>query len=111
LPADIHKQVTKTTDPFPERPKAKMVTALVPDLPALAPAAALKKQGERVVVQFKALGGDIHSTEGHVELFTETTRMNEQCLIVRILKSEPAPAERRALLAAIGENPPVRLCR
>jgi hypothetical protein len=88
LPDDVHKRVTAAADPFPAWPNAKKLKATAPQLPTVTPAEALKSQGERVVVEFKVLGGDIHSTEGHVELFSETTWRNEQCLIVRILKSE-----------------------
>lgn len=87
LPADIHRQVTVATDPFPDWPGAKQVHAAAPNLPALSPVAALKKQGERVVVQFTVQGGAIHP-DGHVELFSEKSWRHEHCLIIRILKSE-----------------------
>jgi hypothetical protein len=88
LPADIHKQVNAQTTPIPTWPNAKTVKAIPPRLSPITSVQALKKQGERVVVQFRVLGGDIHSTQGHVELFSETSWRHERCLIVRILKSE-----------------------
>ena len=87
LPADIHRQVTAATDPFFEWPGAKRFSAAPPNLPTLAPVTALKKQGERVIVQFMVQGGAIHP-DGHVELFSEKSWRHEQCLIIRILKSE-----------------------
>jgi hypothetical protein len=87
LPAGIHEQVTPQTAPFNEWSGAKKVKPAALDLPALTPQEALKKQGERVMVEFKVQGGDI-SGDGHVQLFSENTWQHEQCLIIRILKSE-----------------------
>lgn len=88
LPNGIHRQVSVATEPFHEWPAAKKLAAPAPDLPTLTPAEALKKQGERVVVEFKVLGSGVHSIDGHVELFSEANWGNENCLIVRILKGE-----------------------
>jgi hypothetical protein len=112
LPADVHKQVTTATDPFPTGPGAKEVRATAPDLPVLTPLQALQKQGARVVVQFKVLGGDVHSTQGHVELFSEASWRHERCLIVRILKSElekfSAKSDRALLESYLGKVVRVR---
>lgn len=112
LPDGVHKRVTPAADPFPVWPGAKRVKATAPPLPTVTPAEALKAQGERVVVEFKVLGGDVHSTEGHVELFSETTWRNERCLIVRILKSElgnfPAGGDRALLGQYLGKTIRVR---
>jgi cathepsin L len=88
LPKDVHRQVSRETHPFPEWPDAKTVKAAPPELKLVVPAFAIKKLGERVLVQMRVQGGGVHDSLGHVELFSETSWRDPQCLIVRILKSE-----------------------
>jgi hypothetical protein len=88
LPADIHEQVSAAAEPFPRWPGAKALSPPPPELPTLTPDEALKQQGERVVVRFKVLGGGIHDSDGHVELFSKASWRQEGCLIVRLLKDD-----------------------
>jgi cathepsin L len=88
LPRDVHKQVSRDTDSFRAWPGAKTVKATPPVLKVLPPASALGKLGERVTVRFIVLGGGVHDSLGHVELYSTRSWADPQCLIVRILKSE-----------------------
>jgi hypothetical protein len=88
LPSDIHKRVSPDTDPFPKGSNARKVTMKPPDLPVLSPAEALKRQGERVVVQFRVRGGSLPARAGDIKLYSEKSWQVEGNLIVRILKSE-----------------------
>lgn len=112
LPDNIHKRVSAEAAPFPKWPNARKVTAKPAELPSFAPEEALRRQGERVVVQFQVRGGEIHSREGHVQLFSETTWRNEQNLNVRILKSElgkfPAKSDSELLDSYRGKKIRVR---
>lgn len=87
----IHAEISPEADPFPHWPGARKLNLPAPaPAPILTSTEALKRQGEQVVVQFPVKGGDIHSSEGHVELFSEPSWRDGQCLIVRILKEELA---------------------
>lgn len=112
LPGDIHKRVSAQADPFPKWPNARKLTAKPPDLPVQTPAEALGRQGERVLVQFRVRGGEIHPRQGHVQLYSETSWQNERNLIVRILKSElgkfPAKSDRELLESYRGKEIRVR---
>jgi hypothetical protein len=56
-------------------------------LPIVSPAAALKREGERVVLEFAVRGGSV-TPDGHVELFTEKSWRDDGCILIRLLKSE-----------------------
>lgn len=88
LPAEIHKQVTAATEPFPTWPKAKSVK-----LPrgaarkAIGPVEALTKLGQRVVVEMTVRGGIPHA-KNHADLYSTPSWRDEECLVIRILASE-----------------------
>jgi cathepsin L len=88
LPADAHKLVPGDVTPFHRWSKAKAVAPLVPELPNITAEEAVKKAGERVVVEFDVKAFGITRPTGHLELISETNRDDEKCLIVRLLKSE-----------------------
>jgi hypothetical protein len=112
LPDDIHKRVSAETDPSPRWPNARKLTVKPSESPVLTPAEARGRQGERVAVQFRVRGGDVHPREGHVQLFSEKNWWNEDNLNVRILKSElgkfPARSDRELLESYLGKEIRVR---
>ncbi len=89
LPENAHKLIPGDAAPFHNWKNAKAVAAPPPpDLPTITAAEALKMQGERVVVQFTVKGYGTVEPSGHVELFSERGRTDENCLIVRLLKPD-----------------------
>jgi hypothetical protein len=88
LPEDAHKLIPGDVAPFHRWKAAKAVAPpAAPELPTLTAAEALKKPGERVVVGFTVKGYGTVEPGGHVELFSERRRADENCVIVRLLGS------------------------
>src|SRR5262249_39832462 len=89
LPASALQSAGAATEPFPRWPAPQEATAAElakPDAKPPAPTEAIQKEGETVTVAFKALGGGIHP-QGHVNLYSEKSWRNVDCLIVRIPKT------------------------
>lgn len=112
LPSGIHKRVSAGADPFPNWPNARKLTAKPPDLPVLTPEEALRRLGERVVVQFRVRGGGLPVSAGDIELYSDRSRQNEANLTVRIFKSEQekfsAKSDRELLDRYLGKEIRVR---
>ncbi len=84
LPKDIHRSISETADPFPAPPAAVAVTAPPPAQTApLSPVAALKTRGERVQVLFPVVDGAIDKKSGRLDLYSEGSWRDPNCLTLR----------------------------
>jgi hypothetical protein len=89
LPETAHKLIPGDIVPFHQWTNARTVTAPpAPEIPTITPAEALKKPGERVVVNLTVKGCGIVNPLGHVELYSESLPTDEGCLTLRLLKSD-----------------------
>jgi hypothetical protein len=88
LPGDIHRQINAAAEPFPAWLGARTV-ALSPSkpMPVLTPAEALKREGERIVLECVVQGGGT-APWGDVELTTEKSWKDDGCILIRLLKSD-----------------------
>jgi hypothetical protein len=87
LPDDVHKEIDDAAEPFPIWRGAKIVSPTRAEDPLLAPAEALKHEGERIAIEFSVEGGSI-TPAGDVELFTKKSWRDEGCILTRLLKSD-----------------------
>lgn len=87
LPADANKLLTGEATPFFRWTKAVALAAPKPTFPKVTVEEALKKQGQRVEVQFAVKGFGTVQPSGHLELRSDESN-SDQCLTAQLLKSE-----------------------
>jgi len=113
LPANANKLITGDIAPFHRWARAVAVTpAPEPVYTKVTPEEAIKKKGQRVDVQFEVKSYGLLRPTGHLELRSEKDPRDEQCLMVRILKSElhkfPTQDERKLFQTYAGKKIRVR---